>query len=200
MKLHRSLLAFLAAAMAAPGLAQELASPPAERISPDSCLPRAAVYAAGSIRVWVTRIGTMLEDNPLRPLSRERLLVLQVVVNGRSATAYGPNFDQMRQGGSPARLEEASGSRIDWKAGARELPASFRVVAEDGRPLLGPLAFQSCGDAPAVAAEKPAQARRRPSEEGRRAPDGSGGGNRPGLPQGAIPSGGGGGGLSLPPP
>ena len=166
--------------------------------TPSECGTRAAVYASGNVRIWVLRRGTMQEDNPLRPLSRDQLIVLQVVVNGRSATAFGPDFESMRQGGAPARLEEASGHWIAWDSGPQILPDSFRVVSEDGRVLLGPLSFETCGDTPTVAAEKPGRAQPRAERgEGRRSPQGDG--NRPGLPQGAIPSGGKGG-LSLPQP
>ena len=171
--------------------------------SPSECVARAAQYGAGAVRVWVVRQGVVEQDNPLRPLSRDRLTVLQVVVNGRSATAFGPDLQNMRQGGSPARLEEEIGQPISWQSGSTA-PESFRIVAEAGRVLFGPLAFESCGDAPAVAAEKPAAAKPRQgtAEKGsagtRSAPSGAGG-SRPGLPQGAIPSGGRGG-LSLPQP
>jgi hypothetical protein len=166
--------------------------------APSECTSRAAVYTSGNVRVWVLRRGTMTEDNPLRPLSRDQVIVLQVVVNGRSATAFGPSYESMRQGGAPARLEEASGNPIVWERGLQALPDSFRIVSEDGRLLLGPLNFESCGDAPAAAAEKPARAQPKAERgEGRRSPQADG--SRPGLPQGAIPSGGRGG-LSLPQP
>jgi hypothetical protein len=164
------------------------------------CGGKAALYTAGKVQVWVTRRGTVQEDNPLRPLSPATLTVLQVVVNGRSATAFGPDFEHMRQGGTPARLAEAAGHPIAWDGGPQAFPAAFRVVSEDGRVLLGPLAFQSCGDAPAAAAEVPVRASRpqaRPAGEGRR--NEREGGDRPGLPKGAIPSDGKGG-LSLPQP
>ena len=184
-----------------PASAQAPEPVPAERprvASPAECEGKAALYTAGKIQVWVTRKGSMREDNPLRPLSPETLTVLQVAVNGRLASAVGRNFDQMRQGDAPNRLQEASGYPIVWDENAQSFPTSFRVVAEDGRLRLGPLVFQSCGDAPAAVAEKPRppRATSRSAGEGRR---GDSGGNRPGLPQGAIPSNGSGG-LSLPQP
>jgi hypothetical protein len=109
----------------------------------------------------------------------------------------------MRQGGSPARLEEEIGQPISWQSGSTA-PEAFRIVAEDGRVLLGPLAFESCGDAPGGCCRETrgGQATQGTAEKGssgaRSAPSGVGG-NRPGLPQGAIPSGGRGG-LSLPQP
>ena len=181
--------------------AQEFDLRPSVPPGPNSlseCGARAALYTAGNVRVWVLRRGTMQDNNPLRPMSRDQLIVLQVVVNGRSATAFGPTFDTLRQGGAPARLEEASGYPITWDSNSQGRPDSFRIVAEDGRVLLGPLNFGSCGDAPAAAVERPGRAQQRPERaEGRRSP--SGDTNRPGLPQGAIPSGGTGG-LSLPQP
>lgn len=164
--------------------------------SPAACEGRAALYAASGTRVWVTRHGRMREDNPLRPLSQDAVSVLQVVVNGRSATAFGPDFENMRQGAAAARLEEASGHPIVWRPALDELPGSFRIVAEDGRVLLGPLTFSACADIPGVAPERPQARPRTPSREELRDPAAA---SRPGLPQGAIPSGGKGG-LSLPQP
>ena len=186
-------------ATAAPAQEIELRSTtPAEPRSPSECGTKAARYVAGKLAVWVTRTGTLQEDNPLRPLSRDTLLVLQVVANGRSATAFGPDFENMRQGGPPATLEAANGRPVAWEPDARGFPAQFRVVSEDGRVLLGPLTFEACEAAPAVAAEKPARAQPR-AGRGERGREPENGGSRPGLPQGAIPSGGKGG-LSLPQP
>ena len=189
------LLGSMAIASAAP--AEDLGLRPGVSPRPRSaaeCGSRAAVYAAGSVRIWVVRSGSILEDNPLRPLSPASLRVLQIVVNGRSATAMGPDFENLRQGGAPARIEEANGHPIAWESGLGNLPDRFRVVAEDGRVLLGPLTLQSCEEAPAVAAEKPLQPKRPARSSAPRSDE-----NRPGLPRGAIPSGGGGG-LSLPQP
>ena len=191
------LLAFL---VASPARAEEMTlrrSLAVEDASPSACDGKAALYAAGGTRVLVTRHGRMREDNPLRPLSRDSTIVLQVVVNGRSATAFGPDFALMRQGGAASGLETASGYPILWQATLEGLPESFTIVAEDGRLLLGPLVFAACSEVPAVATEKSQPRPKSPSREQIRDPGPAA--NRPWLPQGAIPSGGKGG-LSLPQP
>ena len=165
------------------------------RVPAPSCGAEAGLYGSGGLKLWVTRRGTIEQENPLRPLSRETLLVLQVAVNGRLATAYGPDADHLRQGSAPARLEEASGHPVRWAPDGAELPASLRIVAEDGTVLLGPLAFQSCGPAPRAvpqAAAKPVPPPKgRPNPPAASAPAS---GAPPGLslPQGAI------GGMTLP--
>ena len=165
--------------------------------SPATCGPRAALYQAGKgPKVWVIRRGTMvLAENPLRPLSADEAVVLDVVVNGRRATAHGPDLDHLRQGGTPKAVEREGREPIRWADDGPAAP-SIRVIAEDGRVLLGPMAFAGCEDAPGakpvvdapVKAEAPAKGRRR----GKEAATGDDPMMPAHLPQGALP------GLSLP--
>ena len=158
--------------------------------SPPDCGTRDALYVADKgLQVWVTRRGTMtLAENPLRPLSHDEVMVLEVVVKGRLATAWGPDFDNLRQGNAPRDLEREGAKPIRWEAGATPYPPSIRVVGEDGRVLFGPMRFDQCGEAPAgrAVAAPAARASRRASDKTGRSRD------SPRLPQGAIPS------LSLP--
>ena len=164
---------------------------------PSDCGPQAAIYQTGKgAKLWVLRQGTMvLAENPLRPMSRDEAVVLEVVVNGRRATAFGPDLNHLRQGGTPKSVEHEGREPIRWADGG-VAPAAIRVVAEDGRVLLGPLAFGGCEDAPAAKAvadkptpaEKPAQGKRKKGS----AAAGDSGPAPTHLPQGALD------GLSLP--
>ena len=160
--------------------------------SPASCGTQARLYAAGGLRVWVTRQGTVEQDNPLRPLAPDKLLVLQVAVNGRLGTAFGPDFDNMRQAGSVQTLEQESGRPVRWSADGAAGPTTIRIVAEDGRVLLGPLAFRECGPAPRTSGPAPVPSAAKIGVPARRATDTSApdqtSASRPGLPlpQGAI--------------
>jgi hypothetical protein len=121
-----------------------------------ACGRQAAQFAAGSkFSLWVTRRGVLTRDNPLRPLSPEVLEVLQVVIRGKAATAYGPDHDNLRRGPAPASLEaQSGGAPIRWGETADGLPALLRIRADDSTAVLAELRFQACGDAPKVAEPK----------------------------------------------
>ncbi|MDB5512958.1 MAG: hypothetical protein JWR08_2441, partial [Enterovirga sp.] len=106
---------------------------------PLACGAQAALFTGGGFRIWVTRQGSLEQENPLRPLSPETVLVFQVSVNGRVASAYGPDAQHLRQAGSPKALEESNPTPIRWAGGLDDLPPEFRVVSESGEVLLGPL-------------------------------------------------------------
>lgn len=157
------------------------------------CGAKAGLYAAAKgLKLWVTRRGEMSRENPLRPLSPERLVVLQVVVNGRSATAYGPDYDNLQQGGAARDLERDGTNPIQWQPAADGLPPALRVVGEDGAVLIDGMRFTECAEAPKARVVAPVRRPvadpdkpdRKAAEERSRV--------RPGLPQGAMD------GLSLP--
>lgn len=162
-----------------------------------SCAGKAALFQTEKgLKLWVVRRGEMkLPENPLRPLSDEHALVLQVVVNGRSATAFGPDFANLRQGGAARDVERQGVEPIRWEDGSAPLPDQLRVVAEDGSVLIGPMRFAGCEDPPAAKAVAPVAAARLAPGAGQRSkkkvaePAGR---EPPGMPQGAIN------GLSLP--
>lgn len=164
----------------------------AENESGPACADKAALYATDKgLQVWVMRRGSMERDNPLRPLSRDRLIVLQVAVNGRLASAYGPDFGNLRQGAAPQQLEREGAGQILWDAGLAELPAAIRVVAEDGSVLFGPIRFGGCVDPPQVAAPAPRRSDTKTGPDRRAGPDrrtGGATGDPSRLPQGALPS------------
>ncbi|WP_298963311.1 hypothetical protein [uncultured Methylobacterium sp.] len=178
------------ALLPAPVLAQPAPDPSAE--APVACGARAARYAASKgLSLWVARRGTMTFENPLRPLSPEVLQVLQVTIRNKPATAYGPDLDSLRRGASPAALEAQYGAPVKWSGELEGLPASLRILADDGAAVLAQLRFEACGDAPKVAEpRKPAPPRKPPPKpkegapaEATRTPSGRA------LPQGALPEG-----------
>jgi hypothetical protein len=159
---------------------------PAERGGAD-CDTQAALYSAETgFKLWVTRRGTMIEDNPLRPLSQDTKLVLEVAVNGRIATAHGTDFAHLHRSGSPQQLEEMSAGPIRWEPKRDGMPATIRVVSEDGRVVLGPLRFVECGEAPKTAAAPAKRPIKKAAPRAAREPSAE---VPPGfaLPQGAIP-------------
>jgi hypothetical protein len=153
--------------------------------SSTECGSLAGLYLApGNLKIFVTRRGTMVQDNPLRPLTNDQFIILQIVVNNRMASAYGPDFDNLRRAGAPQTLEAAGGTKITWASQPEAMPRSLRVVAEDGAVVLSPIVFSACAEAPKVAAPPPVSKRptKAPGPEAYKAP-------RPSiaLPQGAIP-------------
>jgi hypothetical protein len=184
---HTALAAFLA--MAHPALAQvePLGSAAGPAGGDGSCDTKAALYATDKgFKIWVTRRGMMTQENPLRPLSPETKVVLEVAVNGRLATAHGSDFASLQRSGPPQELELTSLGPIRWEPGLNGMPSTLRVVAEDGSLVLGPLRFASCGEAPKIA---PVSAKRPARKAAPKSGSGTESAAPPGLvlPQGAIP-------------
>ena len=128
---------------------------------PVVCEPDQAVRYQGArnVDLWVTRSGTITIDNPLRPLTPDVTRVLQVVVAGKVATAYGPDLLSLRRGGSPATLEGTIGGKIHWDASLPPLPDSLPINAETGEPL-AELRFRECTAPPSGKLLPPPKARR----------------------------------------
>jgi hypothetical protein len=151
------------------------------------CGTRAALYTAEKgFKLWVTRRGAMTQENPLRPLSPEPKLVLEVAVNGRIATAHGADFAHLQRSGPPSQLEETSVGPIRWEPKMEGMPATMKVVADDGRVVLGPLRFVECAEAPKIAAAAAKRPARKAAPQGGPAPS-SQAPSGLALPQGAIP-------------
>jgi len=158
------------------------AAPPAEQ----PCGTRAARYEGGKgFTMVVTRAGQVKTTNPLRPLTPEVNEVLQVVIAGKVATAYGPDFTSLRRGTAPATIEAMLGGPIRWEPSLPTLADPIAIVTEEGSTL-AQLTFRACQDAPAVkAAPKPqakkkAPAKRAAPKAAEKAPPGFS------MPQGAI--------------
>ncbi len=129
---------------------------------------------------WVTRTGFVQIDNPLRPLTPEVTRVLQLVIAGKIATAYGPDYAALRRGGAPALVEGALGGAIRWDAKLGGLPDTLEIVSDSGETL-AKMRFKECGEAPAAKALPVAAAKGR--KRGASAPD-------PGSPETAATFGG----------
>lgn len=159
------------------------AAPPVEQ----PCGARAARYEGGKgFKMVVTRAGQVRTTNPLRPLTPEVNEVLQVVIAGKVATAYGPDFATLRRGTAPATIEAMLGGPIRWQPSLPILADPITIVAEEGSTL-AQLAFRACEDPPAVKAAPKPQARKKapvrraaPKEATQKAPPGFS------MPQGAI--------------
>lgn len=151
------------------------------------CGARAARYEGGKgFKMVVTRAGQVRTTNPLRPLTPEVNEVLQVVIAGKVATAYGPDFATLRRGTAPATIEAMLGGPIRWQPSLPILADPITIVAEEGSTL-AQLAFRACEDPPAVKAAPKAQAKKKapvrraaPKEATQKAPPGFS------MPQGAI--------------
>lgn len=118
------------------------------------CADKAALFASEAVSVWVTRSGTIVVDNPLRPLTPETTRVLQVVIGGKVATAYGQDLSALRRGGTPAALEATTGGPVRWDGAVTALPDTLTIVSEAGEPLAR-LGFRECGTAPAATVRAP---------------------------------------------
>ncbi|MBB2963065.1 hypothetical protein [Methylobacterium sp. R2-1] len=153
----------VAAGAAANPIPPAVPSPAATNFAapPVACEPGQAVRYQGAknIELWVTRSGAITLDNPLRPLTPDVTRVLQVVVAGKVATAYGPDLLSLRRGASPATLEGTIGGKIQWDPSLVPLPDSLPINAETGEPL-AELRFRECGAAPSGKLLPPPKARR----------------------------------------
>ncbi|MCJ2133728.1 hypothetical protein MKK69_06525 [Methylobacterium sp. J-026] len=185
-----------AAGQAAPGPAPAAAADPAPASNPDAtpavapdqpCGGRAARFENGKgFSMVITRAGQVQTTNPLRPLTTEVNQVLQVVIAGKVATAYGPDFSTLRRGSVPSAIEAMLGGPIKWQPSLPTLPESIAIVSEEGTPL-AQLAFRTCEAPPAVKAPPKVQARKKaparpaaPKAAAEKAPPGFS------MPQGAI--------------
>ena len=139
--------------------AATFAAPPSR-----ACGPKAARYEGEKgFQLFVTRVGRIEVENPLRPLTPEVTEVLQVTIGSKVATAYGPDLDALRRGGAPGTIEAQLGTGIKWQEGVPVLPDPLAIDAEDGKPLAS-LGFRECVEPPPVQAPPPAVVRKDPKE------------------------------------
>ncbi|MCJ2096004.1 hypothetical protein MKK67_26425 [Methylobacterium sp. J-072] len=173
--------------------APDPSAPPAPDLTPAAapnpvqpCGARAARYESGKgFTMVITRAGQVKTTNPLRPLTPEVNEVLQVVIAGKVATAYGPDFTTLRRGTAPAAIEAMLGGPIRWEPTLPTLADPIAIVTEEGSTL-AQLTFRTCEDPPAVKvapkpqAKKKAPAKRPAPKAVEKAPPGFS------MPQGAI--------------
>ncbi|SDA09261.1 hypothetical protein SAMN02799622_00033 [Methylobacterium sp. UNC378MF] len=172
-----------------PGAAQATGPVPAAGPSlAQPCGTQAARFESGKgFKMVITRAGQINTTNPLRPLTPEVNEVLQVVIAGKVATAYGPDFTTLRRGGAPAGIEAMLGGPIHWQPTLPTFPDPVAIVTEDGMPL-AQLTFRACEAPPAVKTPKVPKAEPRKKAPRHAAPKAAAEKTPPGfsMPQGAI--------------
>ncbi|MDP4002136.1 hypothetical protein [Methylobacterium sp. NEAU K] len=172
----------------APATPAQDATPAAEPAIEQPCGARAARYESGKgFNIVVTRAGQVRTENPLRPLTPEVNEVLQVVIAGKVATAYGPDFMTLRRGTAPATIEAMLGGPIRWQPALPTLPDPIAIVTEEGA-ILAQLSFRACEAPPAVKAAPKPEARKKKAPARSAAPKAAAQKTPPGfsMPQGAI--------------
>ncbi|MGT2486864.1 hypothetical protein ACU4GA_14650 [Methylobacterium oryzae CBMB20] len=181
-----------AAAPAAPSQAAPQAASPTPAAGPtleQPCGTRAARFeSAKGFKMVITRAGQVRTTNPLRPLTPEVNEVLQVVIAGKVATAYGPDFATLRRGGAASGIEAMLGSPIHWEPTLPTFPDPIAIVTEEGTPL-AQLTFRACEAPPAVKAPKVPKAEARKKAPRHAAPKAAAAPKTPpgfSMPQGAI--------------
>lgn len=143
-----------------PALAAPVSTPAAAPSVAQPCGAQAARFESGKgFNMVITRVGQIRTTNPLRPLTPEVNEILQVVIKGKVATAYGPDFTTLRRGSAATAIEAMLGGPIRWQPTLPALPDSIAIVTEEGTPL-AQLAFKACEQPPAVKAPK-AEARKK---------------------------------------
>lgn len=173
---------------AAPSPAPTGPTPSAGPPSGQPCGASAARFESGkTFKMVVTRSGQVQTTNPLRPLTPEVNEVLLVVIAGKVATAYGPDFASLRRGSAPAAIEAMLGGPIRWQPTLPALPDSMTIVSEEGAPL-AQLTFRACEAPPAVKAPPKVEARKKAPARRAAPPKAAAEKTPPGfsLPQGAI--------------
>ncbi|MBE7199549.1 MAG: hypothetical protein INR70_17350 [Parafilimonas terrae] len=152
-----ALATFLAQATVGAAFAAPAAAPILPSAGPlaMACEAQAARYENGKgFTLSVIRAGDVRIDNPLRPLTPDFTHVLEVVIGGKRATAFGPDFTTLRRGGPPGAMQNTLGAPIRWAPSLPGLPETLGIVAEDGS-VLASLTFRACEPPPAAAPEPP---------------------------------------------
>lgn len=180
------------AATPPPGQAAPQAASPTPAAGPtleQPCGTQAARFeSAKGFKMVITRAGQVRTTNPLRPLTPEVNEVLQVVIAGKVATAYGPDFTTLRRGGAASGVEAMLGSPIHWEPTLPTFPDPIAIVSEEGTPL-AQLTFRACEAPPAVKAPKVPKAEARKKAPRQAAPKAAAAPKTPpgfSMPQGAI--------------
>lgn len=147
------------------------AAPPTLAAAPPgpACEEQAARFENGKgFSLFAIRSGEVRIDNPLRPLTPDSTSVLEVIVGGKRASLYGPDYASLRRGGPPGALQASLGAPITWAPTLPALPGQIGIVAEDGTPLAS-LVFRACEPAPVVAPEPPPRVAKKAAPASRKA-------------------------------
>jgi hypothetical protein len=88
------------------------------------------------------------------------LIVLEVRIRGKPASANGTTFQELRRSGPPGDLERDLGNAIQWDQTLGTLPRELLIVGEEPGEVVAKLQFVKCS---APANPPVPQAKRKPS-------------------------------------
>jgi hypothetical protein len=99
--------------------------------------------------VHVVRVGTLDQRNPLAPRTNApALIVLEVRIRGKAASAYGTTFHELRRSGPPDDLERDYGNAIQWERTLSTVPQELLILAEEQGEVVAKLRFLKCSAPP----------------------------------------------------
>jgi hypothetical protein len=81
-------------------------------------------------------------------LTKQNVIVLDVIIAGKPATAYGPDYLSMLRGGPLDELQKGLGQPVTWEATNDGMPELIRIVSDDQSQVLTELRFKECSDIP----------------------------------------------------
>ena len=123
---------------------------------PEACGRNPAIYWAGAgPRVQVLRHGTFRQRKALEPEGAStEAVAIEVRIERKSASAYGPSFDQLRRGPASQKLEQEVGDRIRWRDGLADLAPALVILSDESSEVVAHLKFEGCGTASARPRER----------------------------------------------
>jgi hypothetical protein len=101
--------------------------------SPEACGRNPAIYWAGAgPKVQVLRHGSFRQRKALEPESASTEgVAVEVRIEGKSASAYGSSFNQLRRGPASQELEQEVGDKIRWRDGSAGLPPALLILSDE---------------------------------------------------------------------
>ena len=126
---------------------------------PETCGKNPAVYWAGAgPKVQVLRHGSFRQRKALEPEGAStEAVVVEVRIDGKSASAYGPSFDRLQRGPASQELEQEVGEKIRWRDGPASLPPALVILSDEGSDVVASLRFESCGTARPAGRSRPSK-------------------------------------------
>ena len=107
-------------------------------------------------KVQVLRHGSFRQRKALEPEGAStEAVVVEVRIEGKSASAYGPSFDRLQRGPASQELEQEVGDRIRWRDGPASLPPALVILSDEGSEVVARLRFEGCGTGSAGSAGCP---------------------------------------------
>jgi hypothetical protein len=72
------------------------------------------------------------------------LIVLEVRIRGKPASAHGTTFQELRRSGAPGDLERDLGNAIQWDQSLSSLPRELLIVGDEQGEVVAKLRFVKC--------------------------------------------------------